>query len=119
MSAGVDSIRCRLARIRRNRLRLISKAKPSACLGHVPYGHWQTTTFVCALRTRGLVAPCVLDGTINGAAFRAWVQQALVPVLQPGDIVVMDNLGSHKVAGIAEAIGAIRCATSSCWAKVQ
>ncbi len=80
--------------------------KGTRCFGHAPYGHWQTTTFVCALRTRGLVAPCVLDGPINGAAFRAWVQQALLPVLQPGDIVVMDNLGSHKVAGIAETIEA-------------
>jgi transposase len=78
--------------------------KGTRCFGQAPYGHWHTTTFVCALRTQGLVAPCVLDGPINGVAFRAWVQQALVPVLQPGDIVVMDNLGSHKVAGIADAI---------------
>jgi transposase len=77
------------------------------CLGHTPYGHWHTTTFVCTWRTCGLVAPLVLDGPINGDAFRAWVQQALVPVLQPGDIVVMDNLGSHKVAGIAAAIEAV------------
>lgn len=80
--------------------------KGTRCPGHAPCGHWQTTTFICALRTRGLVAPCVLDGPINGTAFRAWVQQALVPVLQPGDLVVMDNLGSHKVAGIADAIEA-------------
>jgi transposase len=81
--------------------------KGTRCRGRAPYGHWQTTTFVCALRTCGLVAPCVLDGPINGMAFRAWVQQALVPVLQPGDIVVLDNLGSHKVAGIADAIEAV------------
>lgn len=80
--------------------------KGTRCLGQAPYGHWQTTTFICALRAQGLVAPCVLDGPINGEAFRAWVQQALVPVLQPGDLVVMDNLGSHKVAGIADAIAA-------------
>jgi transposase len=78
--------------------------KGTRCPGHAPYGHWHTTTFVCALRTCGLVAPLVLDGPLNGNAFRAWVQQALVPVLQPGDIVVMDNLGSHKVAGIVAAI---------------
>jgi transposase len=81
--------------------------KGARCLGRAPYGHWKTTTFVCALRTSGLVAPCVLDGPINGAAFCAWVQQALVPVLQPGDLVIMDNLGSHKVAGIAAAIEAV------------
>jgi transposase len=59
------------------------------------------------LRTQGLVAPLVLDGPINGCAFRAWVEQALAPQLQPGDIVVMDNLASHKVAGIAAAIEAV------------
>jgi len=59
------------------------------------------------LRTCGLVAPFVLDGPINGNAFRTWVQQVLVPVLQPGDIVVMDNLGSHKVAGIVTAIESV------------
>lgn len=80
--------------------------KGTRCLGHAPYGHWHTTTFVCALRTCGLVAPLVLDGPMNGEAFRAWVHQALVAVLQPGDIVVMDNVGSHKVAGIAAAIEA-------------
>ena len=74
------------------------------CPGQAPYGHWHTTTFLCALRTDALVAPLVLDGPINGDAFRAWVEQALVPQLRPGDIVVMDNLGSHKVAGIAAAI---------------
>lgn len=59
-----------------------------------------------ALRTTGLVAPLVLDGPINGLAFRAWVEQMLAPELRPGDIVVMDNLGSHKVTGIAEAVQA-------------
>ena len=59
---------------------------------------------MCALRTQGLIAPRVLDGPINGSAFRAWVQQVLVPERQPGDLVVMDNLGSHKVAGVQAAI---------------
>ena len=59
-----------------------------------------------ALRTTELVAPLVLDGPINGLAFRAWVEQMLAPQLRPGDIVVLDNLGSHKVTGIAEAIRA-------------
>lgn len=62
----------------------------------VPYGHWKTTTFIAGLRTEGLVAPCVLDGPINRAAFEAYLEQVLVPTLSPGDIVVMDNLSSHK-----------------------
>jgi transposase len=72
----------------------------------VPHGHWKTSTFVGALRLTGLTAPLVLDGAINGEAFRAYVEQILAPTLRPGDIVVMDNLGSHKVAGITEAIEA-------------
>ena len=74
------------------------------CRGFAPAGHWHTTTFLCALNTRGLRAPLVLDGPINGAAFRAWVEQFLVPELRPSDIVVMDNLSAHKVAGIRAAI---------------
>jgi transposase len=76
------------------------------CIGDAPYGHWKTTTFLCGLRTVGLVAPLVIDGPINGELFRAWVEQMLVPALQPGDLVVLDNLRSHKVAGIEEAIRA-------------
>lgn len=78
--------------------------KGTRCLGQAPCGHWKTSTFVCALRSAGLVAPLVLDGPINGQAFRAWVQQMLVPELQCGDIVVMDNLSSHKVEGVQKAI---------------
>lgn len=70
----------------------------------VPHGHWRTLTFLAALRTDGLTAPCVLDGPINGESFRAYVEQILVPTLKPGDIVVMDNLGSHKGAAIRAAI---------------
>ena len=70
----------------------------------VPHGHWKTTTFVGALRLTGMVAPMVLDGPINGRAFQAYVDQVLVPELRPGDIVVMDNLGSHKGAGVRSAI---------------
>ena len=76
------------------------------CAGYAPAGHWRTTTFVCALATRGLLAPLVLDGPINGGAFRAWVEQFLAPELKPGDTVVMDNLSSHKVAGVQAAIEA-------------
>ena len=72
----------------------------------IPHGHWKTTTFVAGLRTSGIVAPMVLDGPINGAAFQAYVDQVLVPELQPGDIVVMDNLGRHKGTGIRPAIEA-------------
>jgi transposase len=72
----------------------------------VPHGHWMTTTFVAALRTTGLTAPMVVDGAINGDLFLAYVKQVLVPTLKPGDIVVMDNLSSHKVAGVGRAIRA-------------
>ena len=74
----------------------------------VPQGHWMTTTFVAALRTTGLTAPMVVDGAINGDLFVAYVTQILVPTLKPGDIVVMDNLSSHKVAGVAKAIRAAK-----------
>jgi transposase len=74
------------------------------CLGYAPCGHWHTTTFVCALSKDGLLAPLVLDGPINGHAFLAWVEQFLVPEVRAGDIVVMDNLSSHKVAGVRAAI---------------
>jgi transposase len=70
----------------------------------VPHGHWKTITFLGALRSTGLVAPLVVDGALNGELFRAYVQQHLVRVLTPGDIVIMDNLPTHKVAGVADAI---------------
>ena len=72
----------------------------------IPHGHWKTTTFVAGLRTNGMVAPMVLDGPINSEFSRAYVDQVLVPGLCPGDIVVMDNLGSQKGAGVREAIEA-------------
>jgi len=71
---------------------------------HVPHGHWKTTTFLAALRHDGLTAPLVVDGAINGEVFLAYVQQQLVPTLRKGDIVVMDNLSSHKVVGVRKAI---------------
>lgn len=70
----------------------------------VPWGHWKTTTFIGALRQDGLVAPCAFDGPINGEKFRAWVEQFLAPELKPGDIVILDNLPSHKVEGVRTAI---------------
>jgi transposase len=72
----------------------------------VPQGHWKTTTFLAALRSDGLVAPTVVDGAINGELFEAYVRQQLVPTLRPGDVVVMDNLSSHKRPGVREAIEA-------------
>lgn len=73
----------------------------------VPHGHWKTTTFLAALRQEALTAPLVVDGPIDGAIFLAWVQQQLVPTLRPGDLVVMDNLACHKVAGVQAAIEAV------------
>jgi transposase len=70
----------------------------------VPHGHWKTTTVTAGPRLDGLIAPLVLDGPMDGAAFRAYVEQALVPELERGDIVVLDNLPAHKVAGVREAI---------------
>lgn len=72
--------------------------------GLAPFGHWKTTTFLAGLRHDQITAPCVFDGPINGQRFLAWVEQALVPTLKPGDIVVMDNLSAHKVAGVRQAI---------------
>jgi transposase len=80
--------------------------KGERLIAHAPFGHWKTTTFIGALRHDGLTAPCVFDGPINGERFRAYVEQILVPTLKPGDIVVMDNLSSHKVAGVRQAIEA-------------
>ena len=72
----------------------------------MPHGHWKTLTFLAALRCDGLTAPCVIDGPINGASFLAYVTQFLVPTLLPGDVVVMDNLGSHKSKAVRRAIRA-------------
>lgn len=73
-------------------------------VAYAPHGHWKTTTFVAALSAEGLTAPMVLDGPMNGRVFLAYVEQVLVPTLHPGDIVVLDNLSSHKQAGVRQAI---------------
>jgi transposase len=70
----------------------------------VPHGHWKTTTFVAGLRAGGLVAPLVIDGAMTGDLFVGYVEQVLVPVLRPGDVVVLDNLSSHKRAAVREVI---------------
>jgi putative transposase len=75
-------------------------------IAHAPHGHWRTMTFVAALTTSCVQAPCVFDGPINGLCFAAWVEQFLVPTLRPGQIVVMDNLGSHKAKAVRAAIKA-------------
>jgi transposase len=74
----------------------------------VPHGHWKTSTFLAALRHDKVTAPCVIDGAINGELFVAYVEQFLAPTLMPGDIVIMDNLGSHKVDGVRKAIEAAK-----------
>lgn len=76
-------------------------------IAKVPHGHWKTTTFMAALRTTGLTAPLVIDGPINGTIFLAYIRQHLVPTLRDGDIVVMDNLSAHKVAGVEEAVESV------------
>lgn len=81
-------------------------ARGKRLIGRAPFGHWNTMTFVAALRCDGIVAPWVIDGPINGSIFQTYVEQVLVPALRPGDIVIMDNLGSHKRPVIRQAIRA-------------
>lgn len=72
----------------------------------VPHGHWKTLTFLAALRHDRIDAPAVLDGPINGTSFLAYVEQFLIPTLKPGDVVILDNLGSHKGQAVRAAIRA-------------
>ena len=76
------------------------------CIASAPHGHWQTTTFVAGLRHQQLTAPLVADGPMDGEMFLAYVRQFLCPTLRPGDIVILDNLNCHKVAGVKDAIAA-------------
>ena len=76
-------------------------------IGRVPFGTWETLTFVAGLRCAELTAPMVIEGAMNGDIFRSYVEQCLVPTLTRGDIVVMDNLRAHKVAGVRDAIQAV------------
>ena len=80
--------------------------KGERCRAAIPHGHWKTVTFVGGLTLAGFVAPMLLDGPMDGECFLAWVEQMLAPTLRPGDIVVMDNLAAHKVAGVRQAIEA-------------
>jgi hypothetical protein len=70
----------------------------------VPHGHWLTTTFVASLREDRIIAPLVVDGSMRGEIFRAYVEQMLAPALSPGDVVVLDKLAAHKVSGVEEAM---------------
>jgi transposase len=82
-------------------------ARGERLVASVPHGHWKTITFLAGLRHDGIVAPFVIDGAMNGPAFLAYVEQCLAPNLGRGDIVIMDNLPTHKVAGVVEAIEAV------------
>jgi hypothetical protein len=75
-------------------------------IGQVPHGHWKTSTFVAGLRRDGITAPFVVDQAMTGDIFRTWLTRCLAPTLQPGDIVVMDNLAAHKVAGVRQIVAA-------------
>jgi putative transposase len=73
-------------------------------IGTAPFGRWRTMTFIAALRQDKLTAPCLFDGPINGEVFLAWVEESLAPTLKRGEIVIMDNLGSHKGKAVRHAI---------------
>ena len=77
------------------------------CRIAVPHGHYKTTTITAALRTTGLTATAFFDGATNGERFRDYITNVLAPVLKPGDIVILDNLGAHKVAGVRETVAAV------------
>jgi transposase len=94
-STKTNMVRLR-GRSRRGK-RLVDKA---------PHGHWKTSTFIAALRHNRLTAPFTIDGAVNGEVFLTYVRRVLVPTLKKGDIVIMDNLGSHKIQGIREALRA-------------
>ena len=79
-------------------------AKGKRLIDKVPHGHWKTATFLAALRNNRIDAPCLFDGPINGERFQAYVEQFLAPTLKPGDVVILDNLGSHKGKAIRRAI---------------
>lgn len=81
-------------------------ARGKRLIAHAPYGHWKTMTFIAALRHDRVEAPWVLNGPINGEAFRLYVETQLAKTLKPGDIVILDNLGSHKGAAVRDIVNA-------------
>ena len=88
--------------------------KGERCRAAVPHGHWNTTTFVGGLTLTGICAPMLLDGPMDGDAFLAWCEQMLAPMLRSGDVVIMDNLPAHKVAGVRVGIEATGATCSTC-----
>jgi len=91
--------------VRTNMVRHYGRSRRGQRLvGRAPHGHWKTTTFVAALRHDRLTAPMVVDGPMNGDVFLAYVRHVLLPTLRPDDIVVMDNLPSHKASSVRRAI---------------
>lgn len=80
--------------------------KGRRCLGRVPHGHWQSSTFIAALRAEKITAPFLIEGAVNAEVFTAYLAQVLCPELRAGDIVILDNLSTHKVAGVATLISA-------------
>ena len=88
-------------------------------LAKVPHGHWKTLTFLAALRSDRIDAPLVLDGPINGKSFAAYIKQMLLPTLSPGDIVIMDNLGSHTSPAVRKAIREAGAKLLSCHPTAQ
>ncbi len=82
-------------------------ARGKRLVDKTPHGHWNTTTFLAALRHDRIDAPCLFDGPINGELFLAYVERVLVPTLAPGDVVILDNLGSHKSKAVRNAIRAV------------
>ena len=93
--------------VKTNMVRLRGRAlQGQRLVDKTAHGHWKTSTFIAALRHDGVIAPGVFDGAVNGDLFLAWVEQVLVPTLRPGDVVVMDNLSSHKSAAVKHAIEA-------------
>jgi transposase len=75
-------------------------------LARIPQGHYQTSTLIAGLRLQGACAPWLFEGAMNGEMFLAWIRQGLAPTLQQGDVVILDNLATHKIRGIVEAIEA-------------
>ena len=81
-------------------------SKSQRCVTHVPHGHWQTSTFIAALRVGSLTAPFLIEGAVNADVFTAYLQAVLCPELHPGDVVILDNLSTHKIPSVAELITA-------------
>lgn len=79
-------------------------AKGKRCVDHIPHGHWHTNTFIAGLRCNAITAPILYDGTMNSITFLGYISEVLAPTLNKGDIVICDNLSSHKTQGVKEAI---------------